>query len=81
MDIIDEAAAVIEADRTEAVRRVQAALIGAGAADCIDCGEDIDPARRAALPSAERCILCQTRHGEAARRERACGPMIVGDEL
>jgi phage/conjugal plasmid C-4 type zinc finger TraR family protein len=34
--------------------------------ECVDCGEDIDAARRKALPSAVRCMRCQeeaeTRH-------------------
>lgn len=27
--------------------------------ECLECGEDIEPKRRAALPSAIRCIGCQ----------------------
>lgn len=27
---------------------------------CMDCGQDIPPARLRAAPAAERCILCQT---------------------
>lgn len=29
-------------------------------ADCIDCGDPIDPARLEAMPSACRCVVCQT---------------------
>lgn len=29
---------------------------------CIDCDEEIDVARLRALPSAQRCIDCQTTH-------------------
>lgn len=28
--------------------------------DCIGCGDPIDPARLEAMPSACRCIVCQT---------------------
>ena len=28
--------------------------------ECIDCGEEINPARRQAMPEAMRCIQCQT---------------------
>ncbi len=27
---------------------------------CIDCGEDIPPARQKAVPGCERCTACQT---------------------
>jgi phage/conjugal plasmid C-4 type zinc finger TraR family protein len=61
MDIVDEAAAVIERTLAENVRRVSAALATEGEAECIGCGEEIEPARRASLPSAKRCIVCQGR--------------------
>lgn len=68
MDIVDEAAAVIERVRSEGVRRVTAELATIGEAECRRCGEEIEPARRAAMPSATRCIVCQ---GRVERRERA----------
>lgn len=67
-DIVDEAAWLTEAERSEGVRRVQATLDEAGATECIGCGEPIEPARRAALPSARRCTPCQER---VERRENA----------
>jgi phage/conjugal plasmid C-4 type zinc finger TraR family protein len=70
MDIVDEAAVVIERVRSEGVRRVAAALATEGEAECIGCGEEIEPARRAAMPSATRCIVCQGRV-EARDRTRA----------
>lgn len=60
-DIVDEAVWLTEAERDEGVRRARAGLEGAGAADCAACGDEIDPARRAALPSATRCVACQSR--------------------
>lgn len=49
-----------------AIARIRAGLAGPGEVDCIDCGHPIPPARRAALPSAQRCIGCQT------KSERRC---------
>lgn len=37
---------------------------------CIDCGEDIDGERLAALPSAARCLECQQRAENRRREER-----------
>jgi phage/conjugal plasmid C-4 type zinc finger TraR family protein len=78
-DIVDEAAWLTEAERSEGVRRVQASLAEPGADDCVGCGEPIEPARRAALPSARRCTGCQER---VERREntKARAP-VVGDGL
>jgi phage/conjugal plasmid C-4 type zinc finger TraR family protein len=67
MDVVDEAAAVIERVQADGVRRVTAALATEGEAECRGCGEEIEPARRAALPSATRCIVCQDR---VERRDR-----------
>jgi RNA polymerase-binding transcription factor DksA len=39
---------------------------------CVDCGEDIDPARLAATPAALRCAACQARQ-EATRALRDGG--------
>lgn len=30
--------------------------------DCLDCGEEIPPERREAMPGCRRCIDCQTLH-------------------
>ena len=67
-DVVDEAAWLTETERSEGVRRVQAALAEEGADECIGCGEPIEPARRAALPSARRCTGCQER---VERRDNA----------
>ena len=40
-------------------RKVASAQVGAGSSECIGCGEEIDPRRRAAVPHAERCAECQ----------------------
>lgn len=44
-----------------AIARIRDELASEGEDDCIDCGEQIDPRRKAALPSAERCISCQAK--------------------
>lgn len=49
-----------EQERDAAISRSIAVLAGTGTANCIDCRQPIDPARRAALPSAKRCIGCQS---------------------
>lgn len=68
MDIVDEAALAIERTRQIGIQRAAAALREEGTAECIGCGEEIEPARRAALPSARRCIDCQSR---VERRDRS----------
>jgi phage/conjugal plasmid C-4 type zinc finger TraR family protein len=61
MDIVDEATLVIERTRDAAIARAADALAEPGTAECIGCGDEIEPSRRAALPSARRCIDCQSR--------------------
>ena len=73
MDIVDEAAAVIERVQAAGVRRVKAELATIGETECRGCGEEIEPARRAAMPSATRCIVCQ---GRVERRERSRSQII-----
>ena len=34
--------------------------VGDGADECVDCGEDIPAARRAALPGTRTCVSCQS---------------------
>lgn len=50
-----------EQERDAGIKAARAPLSEAGSAVCISCGEDIDEERRAAMPSARRCIDCQTR--------------------
>ncbi|MEP9402052.1 TraR/DksA C4-type zinc finger protein [Sphingomonas silueang] len=61
---IEHAEAMVALETDVSIRAVRDALSGAGRTDCADCGDDIDVARRSALPSATRCAEC------AARRER-----------
>jgi len=51
----------IEDTVNDAVRRARFLLEGGeGADECDDCGADIPPARRAALPGTRTCVACQT---------------------
>lgn len=67
-DIADCAQRIIDADleRSLEVQRHRYG-IGAGSGDCIDCGERIPPARRAAAPGAARCVGCQSAFEKTGR--------------
>lgn len=62
----DQAVVVSEAivaQQTEAaIAEIRATLRGEGAEDCIECWEEIEAARRAAMPSAVRCVRCQDQY-------------------
>lgn len=55
------------ATRERAIARIRGALEGGGAGECAACGELIPAARRQALPSAERCVTCQTKFERGGR--------------
>lgn len=59
---IEAAEAMVSLERDTAIARIRASLEASGEDRCIECDELINPKRRAALPSAERCIGCQTLH-------------------
>tara|TARA_R110001592_G_scaffold104697_1_gene294557 strand:- start:60562 stop:60762 length:201 start_codon:yes stop_codon:yes gene_type:complete len=60
-DLVDCAQELEQRHRDKALsRRVPRPQIGCS--HCIDCGAEIATARRAAYPSAERCIDCQKNH-------------------
>lgn len=56
-----------DGERDRAVERTRLALAETGAEDCIGCGKPIPAVRRAALPSATRCVPCQTILERSAR--------------
>lgn len=64
MDEADIAADRAEDERRRAIAAVQAVVAGEGQAACEDCPDEIEAARRKAVPSARRCVACQ----EAAER-------------
>jgi phage/conjugal plasmid C-4 type zinc finger TraR family protein len=49
------------------IARIRDELAAEGEEVCVDCDDPIPAARRKALPSADRCIECQTRF-ERSRR-------------
>ena len=65
---IEAAEAMVARERDQAVARIREGLCLKGDEFCIGCGEPIEPARRAALPSALRCIECQRAH-----ERKTCG--------
>ncbi|MBS7792196.1 TraR/DksA C4-type zinc finger protein [Roseococcus sp. SDR] len=64
-DQMDRAAEISETWRQDAIEAARPR--GAGSLECSDCGEEISPKRRQALPSATRCLACQSR--QEARRK------------
>ncbi|WP_072281626.1 TraR/DksA C4-type zinc finger protein [Rappaport israeli] len=60
MDIIDRASETEEMTRNIAINKARQRQSLQGTTECIDCDEPIPAARRAANPSAQRCIDCQT---------------------
>lgn len=73
MDALDQAARLEHAERESAVaeaRRRQAARPVNERGICAECGEDIDPRRLVADPTAARCIICQLDEERRARHRR-----------
>lgn len=56
---IESAEELEQRRRDAAVARIRNNLIGLGEEFCLGCGDRIEAARRAALPSAKRCVDCQ----------------------
>ncbi len=56
---IEYAERSVDAERDSAVRRACSTVASDGREDCVDCGEVLNPARRAAAPFAVRCLECQ----------------------
>lgn len=67
MDAVQEQQAATLARRVDAARMT---LRGAAALTCIDCDRVIPAARRAAHPTAERCIPCQSLREATAKHYR-----------
>jgi phage/conjugal plasmid C-4 type zinc finger TraR family protein len=57
---LERAEAYERLEKDSAVARIRNSLSGPGEEFCLGCGERIEEARRLALPSATRCIDCQT---------------------
>lgn len=56
----EQAAALEQSRRDDAMQAAQRSLQGKGQARCEDCREPIPRERRKAAPNAIRCIACQT---------------------
>lgn len=59
---LDQAAERSEQERESKIAEASRALRQMGTLQCEDCPSDIPRERRLAMPSATRCIHCQTRH-------------------
>lgn len=66
--MIEQAEARVAAERDAGIAAAQAALRGHGSPACVGCGEEIEPERRRALPSVQRCLDCQLRVERWKRR-------------
>lgn len=52
----------------DAVQRARIMMpVGDGSDECDDCGEEIPPARRAALPGTRTCVACQSKRDASIR--------------
>ena len=60
-DIVDRANTEADAWTAERIRQITKTLTPNDVTECIDCGEDIEPQRKKALPWAIRCTKCQTK--------------------
>ncbi|RIA44061.1 TraR/DksA family transcriptional regulator [Hephaestia caeni] len=66
--LIENMAVRIEEERDAGVERVRRRIARTGRAHCLNCGDGIEPARRAALTSAIRCVECERRREVRAMR-------------
>lgn len=69
-DDAERAQALDERIRAGGVALARARIQGEGADECEDCGGVIAPQRRAAMPSAKRCVDCQERRERRRARYR-----------
>lgn len=56
---LEQASRLEQTMRDHSLQRAHDQVSGTGQADCVGCDAPISPERRAALPSATRCIPCQ----------------------
>lgn len=65
---IEHAEAMVDLERERMIAGIRKHLAEPGQAECGDCGDEISEERRAAMPSARRCAVCETRRERAAKR-------------
>lgn len=58
----------VEQEKEAAIAAARSALAGPGLLECEECGKPIGEARRRAMPSATRCIICQDLHEREPRK-------------
>jgi len=58
---VEAAEAAVDRQREASIGRIREALLEPGEEECVDCGHLIPEARRRAMPSADRCLPCQSR--------------------
>lgn len=58
-EIIDQANELAERQREAAIAKCRINHHAVSATHCCDCGEDIKPKRREAVPGCQRCADCQ----------------------
>ncbi len=56
-----------EQEREAGIAAASLSLRSVGTIQCEDCSNDIPRERRLAIPSATRCIRCQTKHEQKQR--------------
>jgi len=66
--MIEAACQMVDRERDDEIARIRAELTEEGEDFCIECDDPIGEARKAALPSAERCIHCQEQYERKMRR-------------
>lgn len=57
--VMETASKLSELERTTSAANAAARLNGKGTKHCVDCGSTIGARRKAAVPSAKRCVDCQ----------------------
>lgn len=57
---LEQASAISEHLCSDTLADIQRGMQGLGQSECEDCGDVIPTARRHAMPSAIRCICCQS---------------------
>lgn len=62
-------------DVDEALERIERGVYGA----CVECGDEIDPARLNILPLAQRCPSCQTRYDATPAQWSTVHVLAVSD--
>lgn len=67
--MVQAAEANVRRECDAGIARIRAELQAEGEDLCVVCDEPIEAARKAALPSAERCISCQIDHERQTKRE------------